>query len=201
MTTPTKSFRPWRIIAAFVALMLAVGGLQVFESHKSHAAVDAAVNEIAELGGYIEYEFVGPSLLMTPGIVAWLERFGIRCDRIRRVRLYGDDVNDDTLKHVGQLTTLEGLHVASDSITDEGLRSIAQLTNLEVLVLSGKGITDQGLVHLCGLKNLRKLGLPSNQRTDNYTEHLESLTKLEIVYVVTRFTENSLNMRGIYIPD
>jgi Leucine-rich repeat (LRR) protein len=69
----------------------------------------------------------------------------------------GSPVDDEGLKTVCQLTSLESLSLAGTQITDEGLPHLQSLVNLRDLTLDNTRITDEGLGGLIGLDRLEEL--------------------------------------------
>ncbi len=116
-------------------------------------------------------------------------------------------ISDDTLKLIGEFTTLTDLSLEQVSITDKGIAHLAGLQELEWLNLYRSGIGDEGLKHLKNLKSLellpigetnvtgkglvhlkdmiqlRYLGLRGNEVHDKDLAHLAKLTKLTELYL------------------
>ena len=135
------------------------------------------------------------------------------------VQLGSRPVQDEDLKNLSDLDTLEVLHLGGTDITSEGLISIENLTNLrklnigggyqkaskiddaglthlknlsklEELVLSDTQISDAGLAHLTGLKSLGSLYIFQTKISDEGLKHLEELTSLHTLRAMrTRITE------------
>ena len=129
------------------------------------------------------------------------------------LRLRGPWVKDDTLKRIGQLSTLQRLCLGRSSttdaglqhlkhlsqlkrlglwrtqVTDKGMKCVAELAELEKLDLSLTTVGDQGLGHLKRLKNLRWLRLQHNRGmiTACGLQHLASMPNLR--YLDLRTTE------------
>ena len=91
------------------------------------------------------------------------------------------DISDDGLEQIADLTHVKMLHVGGPSITDAGLRSIGRMTSLENLSLNNTKITDAGLNYLVGLTNLTSLYLSRNavspERVAALRSALPKLTK------------------------
>ena len=87
-------------------------------------------------------------------------RFGWRSDKPGGpTSLYIGKLNDATLEHLQQLTSLEHVTFLGDDITDAGLERLKGLANLRYLDLGYTEVTGPGLAHLTGLANLRNLGV------------------------------------------
>ena len=125
---------------------------------------------------------------------------------VRTLQIGGEQVTDENLSYVGQMTGLEelsiswGLHltdkgflhltglkrlrildVDKSKMTDAGLEAIGKLTNLEELRIAGAGFSDRGLAQLKGLTRLKylSLGEGNHQISDAGLEFLKSMNKLE----------------------
>ncbi len=220
---PNRSPRSWRRFLRFglrglivVVLLIAAGlGWIVRQAHIQRDAVVAIKNA----GGFVMYdwEWDGGKRIPggKPGAPRWLiDLIGIDYfGHVTYVELFS--ATDATLAHVGRLTRLQTLRVASPAvsdsglvhlkgltklsvlwldytrITDSGLAHLEGLTNLSVLWLVGNiPVTDSGLVHLKGLTNLTELWLDGNQVTDAGLVHVKGLTKLSQLYLSsTRVTD------------
>ena len=98
------------------------------------------------------------------------------------LNLRGTKITDAGLVHLKALTKLTRLHLEKTSITDVGLPHLAALTNLEYLNLYGTKVSDAGLEPLKGLKNLKKLYVWQTQVTQAGAKQLkETLPGLEVV--------------------
>jgi hypothetical protein len=79
-------------------------------------------------------------------------------DDIVVLQMANEDVTDDTLHHLKNLTRLRELDLERTQITDEGLKSLKDLPALEDLRLRKTKITDAGFREsLLPLKNLKNL--------------------------------------------
>ncbi len=126
--------------------------------------------------------------------------------RVRTLQIGGDQVTDENLSYVGQMTGLEELSiewafhltdkgflqlsglkrlrildVGRSKMTDASLAAIGKLTNLEELRIGGAGFSDRGLAQLKGLSRLKylSLGEGNQQITDAGFEFLKSMKELE----------------------
>ena len=155
MTNPKPSRKRWRIALAVVVVFAAVGWLVGFPAYQRHRAIQ----EIERVGGKVYRETVGPN---------WLRQWGIGFERITKVSFCGTgttedwkqilnspsyldrgDISDDTLKHLGSLTSLESLSFNHTNITEDGLKHLSNLTNLrELLFCNSMSSNNEGLRRL-----------------------------------------------------
>jgi hypothetical protein len=90
------------------------------------------------------------------------------------LNLRGQDVTDDHLALLKDLTGLTRLHLENTKVTDKGLAQLKGLTNLEYLNLYGDaGVTDAGLANLEGMKKLKNLYLWQTKVTKGGAEKLK----------------------------
>ena len=94
---------------------------------------------------------------------------------------------DSDVKHLADLTELQGLDLHDTAITDAGLAHFKGLTGLQELSLMNNRITDMGLAHFKGLTRLRYLNLHHTQITDAGLVHLQALTGLR--YLALGYTQ------------
>ena len=98
------------------------------------------------------------------------------------MRLVGATFDNDTLKSLARITTLEDLVLDESNISDTDLKLLATLTRLKRLSLARTPITDDGLAHLSELPVLATLILNSSYHvTDKGLETLERMKHLEDV--------------------
>jgi hypothetical protein len=97
--------------------------------------------------------------------------------------LSGQDLTDEGLVYLGQLSNLVWLNLANTKITDAGLQSLAPIKSLTRLHLEKTAIGDAGLSHLSGLENLEYLNLYGTQVSDAGLENLSGLKKLKKLYL------------------
>jgi hypothetical protein len=145
---------------------------------------------------------------------------------VRTLQIGGQQVTDENLAYVGQMSGLEelsiswGFHLKDKGLrqlsglkrlrvlevdqsetTDASLEAIGKLTNLEELRLGGQGFSDQGLAHLEGLTHLRVLWL-EHRKPQTKDANLESLARLkdlkELDLIGWRLTDRAMaNLRGL----
>ena len=176
---------------------------QARENRERVAAVEEAVEEIEEMGGKVvsAYEKLRPQ--------TWLEELfddpGDANDPVGVLRAYFVDlrstkVTDSDLRHLTELTSLEGVALGSANVTDAGLEHLKGLTNLKHLSFhKGTKFTDAGLAHLKGLTNLETLLLGKTNVTAAGLEHLKGLTKLEVLHLYNNnITDDGLeHLKGL----
>jgi hypothetical protein len=76
---------------------------------------------------------------------------------LESVTFTGCALKDESLAHLGAISTLRVLVLENTPITDQGLVHLSRLSNLEELHLQRTQISDAGVKHLFGLKKLRNL--------------------------------------------
>ncbi len=87
---------------------------------------------------------------------------------------------DDALRKLATQTTVRTLQLGGQQVTDENLAYVGQMTSLEELSISwGFHLTDKGFAHLSGLKRLRMLEVDHSKMTDASLELIGKLTNLE----------------------
>jgi hypothetical protein len=87
---------------------------------------------------------------------------------------------DDALRKLTTQTSVRTLQIGGEQVTDENLSYVGQMTGLEELTISwGFHLTDKGFVQLSGLKRLRILEVDHSKMTDASLEAIGKLTKLE----------------------
>ena len=123
--------------------------------------------------------------------------------------LFGTDVSDSELQHLGELPNLESIELGGCNVTTEGilhLRSSRKLKrlgladirpplddnaieriasvwpNLESISLDSCQITDAGLSHVGNLRRLRYLNVSQTQITDKGLESLVGLSQLTTLH-------------------
>ena len=134
--------------------------------------------------------------------------------------LFGTDVSDCELQHLGELPSLESLDLGACHVTIEGilhLRSSRRLKrlgladvrppiddnaieriasawpNLESISLSSSQITDAGLFHVGNLRRLRYLNVSRTQITDMGLKSLADLSQLTTLHVHnTKITDQGM---------
>ena len=90
-----------------------------------------------------------------------------------------NEISDEELAHLAELTQLRGFDLEGTQITDAGLAQLAGLKQLRSLYLPRTQITDAGLVYLAGLTQLQRLNLQSTKITDAGLVNVAALTQLQ----------------------
>ena len=87
---------------------------------------------------------------------------------------------DDALRKLATQKNVRTLQLGGEQVTDENLSYVGQMTGLEELTISwGYHLTDTGFAQLSGLKRLRILEVDHSKMTDASLEVLGKLTNLE----------------------
>lgn len=102
-------------------------------------------------------------------------------EQIVWLNLAGTELDDESLKIIGQLPQLRKLHLERNRISDQGLSKLSNLLHLEYLNVFGNSITDQGMVHLSKLPKLKELFIGQTKVTEQGIQSLkQSNTGIEI---------------------
>jgi hypothetical protein len=138
------------------------------------------------------------------GTPDWLPRFvgdpaRTWFDRVERVDLGYEKVDDSVLVHLKNLPDVEELKLNDTCITGKGFANLAGLTKLRELDLGDTQVADAGLHHLRGLTRTESLDLYRTHVTDAGLEHLRGLTSLRSLDLGhTRITSAGLeHLRGL----
>lgn len=90
-------------------------------------------------------------------------------------------IDDRWLEKIGQITSLESLHIDLTSISDKGLHYLGNLNNLKDFNLRGTKITDRSIKAIASLRSIEYLWLNDTEvkgETLHYLENLKCLTNL-----------------------
>ncbi len=111
--------------------------------------------------------------------------------------LRGSNVNDDQLKHVGQLTGLRFLQLGQARISDQGVHHLRNLRNLQYLGVSafavhrdGFGVGDEGMAVVANLPALESISL-----------RLTQVTNLGLINLVKCKSLRSVSLEGTKVTD
>ena len=107
------------------------------------------------------------------------------------------NLDDESMKHVGQLTGLRSLHLSTARVTDRGIGHIVSLTRLQLLTLPPR-VGDPGANAVAQLTNLKTLNIGNTQISDAGFAKLAKLSKLESLQVPRRVTSKSLAILQSY---
>jgi len=115
--------------------------------------------------------------------------------------LGSDNVTDDSLKHLRELTNLEQLSLFNTRVTGTGFEHLKGLTKLRELCFGGhrQPITDASFQHLKGLTNLENLIIMFGEVSDAGLGHLEALPRLESLrFFCSSLSDGSLKrLKGV----
>lgn len=98
---------------------------------------------------------------------------------LQNLTLSWTDIGDAGMANLQGLTNLNSLGLHYTNVTDDGLLFLAGMSRLDSLDLSGTKISDRGLARLKPLENLQSLSLHTTSVTSSGVEHLVGLPKLE----------------------
>ena len=105
-------------------------------------------------------------------VLLLLKEFG----DLKKIRLDGPGVTDNSLRYLEAITSLEELEVKASGVTGDGLMHLSNLVNLRRLDLTlSEGVRGSALAQLSGHDNLRTLNLSSTWLGDDELAHLRSL--------------------------
>ncbi len=123
-------------------------------------------------------------------------------DREVALQLAGNQVGDEQLKNVSQVSNVIWLNLAGTAVTDAGLADVANLSRLEKLHLERTKIGDAGLAHLAKLEKLQYLNVYGTNVTDAGLLHLKGLTNLKKLYVwESKVTDEGIKSLHAILPE
>lgn len=93
-------------------------------------------------------------------------------NQVVRLRLTGQPVTDQDVKHLAQFKNLTRLNLENTKITDSSLTLLAALPNLEHLNLYGTAVTDEGLAKLATAPSLKVVYLWQTRTTPEGVKRL-----------------------------
>jgi sugar lactone lactonase YvrE len=89
--------------------------------------------------------------------------------------VYERAASNATLAQVGRLPKLRFLRLYGGPLDDDGVKHLAGLATLEVLVLNSANVTDAAIEHLAGLKHLRTISVAGTRVTESGRQRLQTL--------------------------
>ena len=99
---------------------------------------------------------------------------------VRTLQLGGEQVTDENLSYVGQMTGLEELEISwGFHLTDKAFGHLRRLKRLRILEIGDSKMTDASLAVIGELKNLEELRLGGVGFSDRGLGYLEGLTRLK----------------------
>lgn len=142
------------------------------------------------------------------GDTLWLDASGKRGAKepptppfvVYRVSFYAEQAfDDDTLKMLNELRSLNCVEFWGAAVTDSGMRHLADLTWLKTLAFSGTPVTDDGMRFIANLSGLTHLQvLENNGTTSKAMSHLANLSKLEwLDWYMTATDEGLTNLQNL----
>ncbi|MDA1051830.1 MAG: PQQ-binding-like beta-propeller repeat protein [Planctomycetota bacterium] len=137
---------------------------------------------------------------------AGLEKLG-GLKALESLSLYGNQIDDDSLATLAELTNLRELDLSLTAISDTGLAHLASLSKLERLDLlysvgfAGPLITDAGLESLHSHRHLRSLNLVGAKITDVGLQPLSRLEQLQTLWLAsTRLSDAAVEQLQLQLP-
>lgn len=118
--------------------------------------------------------------------------------RLRELWLFGTPrVSVDSLKALGDVLTLEDLHLSQTPNTNSALSAWSRLTRLKRLSLDECGVTDDAVVVIDRFRDLEHLSLSGNMLSDAAINAVVNLTKLQSLSL----GDNGRDSRSMRITD
>jgi hypothetical protein len=105
---------------------------------------EAALREIERLQGTVILNQGGPKWLWELVGHTRMEAF----DEVCVIHLWHKHATDETLHHIGRLTSLRELQLDGTPVTDAGLQELSGLNNLKELFVAETQVTDTGVAEL-----------------------------------------------------
>jgi|GEM_PF-503014 len=99
-------------------------------------------------------------------------------ESLEKLTLFGDYVDDASMKRIGQMKEMKRFWTNSKKVTSAGWVHLAGLTKMEDLFLSETNFGDDDMRALEGMKDLKNLGLSKTKITDAGMPKLAGLTKM-----------------------
>lgn len=123
-------------------------------------------------------------------------------DKEATFHLSDQEVNDEALSQLKEISDLVWLNLRGTKITNEGLKNLADIKTLTRLHLEKTAISDEGLANLASLENLEYLNLYGTKVTDAGLDHLKNLKKLKKLYVwQTEVSKEGAEQLAVAIPE
>lgn len=116
---------------------------------------------------------------------------------LEELTLYGEQINDDGLVCLANLTKLSFLSLRSGNFTDAGLAHVKKCPSLRILDLMHLPITGAGLQHLSGHPRLENLRLFNTEVTDRGLVYLKSIHSLKKLNVGKRNQKDQVTDAGM----
>ena len=164
-----------RPLCIFVAtVMLAIVGTALQFGLRIHRQ-QRAIRAIEQLGGGIRIRNTAPSWLKSVLSDGMKKPFEEAYD----AGFLETELQDADLRHLAELTELEGVAISEAQITDAALVHVEGLTRMESVLIWDPRLTDDGLAHLRRLKKLKEIDIESTLITDGGLEHFKALPHLK----------------------
>jgi hypothetical protein len=112
----------------------------------------------------------------------WVKAINI-LPSLKTLLVYGQNVTDETLDNLSDLSNLEELRLSGGLISDHGLKNLGKFPNLHRLMMDNTQITDSGLSYVKNLKHLEELSLRYNIISDAAIPDLSKLSNLKLLDV------------------
>jgi serine/threonine protein kinase len=112
---------------------------------------------------------------------------------LESLQLRGQELNDNTVRHIAKIKTLKTLYCKNTLLTNIGLLEIGKLSNLQSLRLGCPFVTSDGLVGFKNLTHLKSLQLDGDRLGDDTALYLVTLPSLTSIGIGSK----SLSDQGV----
>lgn len=111
----------------------------------------------------------------------WLEELtGLK---LVKLTISGTNLDDEAMKHIGKITTLERLLISQTQVTDAGIKEILPLQRLQQINLRETKITDASMETLTRFPQLWLLDISGTKVTAKGIQSLPEMKKLIELYI------------------
>lgn len=97
---------------------------------------------------------------------------------LESLRLRGQELTDETVRHVSKIKTLKSLYCRNTLLTNKGMAELGKLSNLEILRIGCPLVSADGLSGLGKLKKLNSLQFDGDRLRDDASLYLSALPAL-----------------------
>lgn len=150
---------------AAIGKLTSLKRLEIVHTH----VTDAGLKHLAGLVNLRQLHVHGPETTATA------LPFISQLQELYELDVYDRPASNQTLEQIGKLPKLRMLMLPNGIFDDEGVKHLTKVTTLESVTLDSPKVTDASIEHLVALKNLRKLHLGRAALTPAGRERLKSL--------------------------
>lgn len=106
-----------------------------------------------------------------------------KLSQLRKLRIEGMSVSDETVRAIAEIESLEVLNLPETRMTDESLAMIARLPMLQLLRFGSQQVSDHGIAELRNARALRFLHLLHVSISDEGLKAFNGFAQLESLYI------------------